>query len=60
MYTLAEKMKTDTRTKWIRLVDICGRLIEEGDREHILSKYSLKKYCNAYSEGEGKVNIWVV
>lgn len=60
METLKEHMKNDTRTKIIRLINIRGQWIETGDRDYIIEKYGDRIYSSGYSEGYGKVDIWVI
>lgn len=60
METLREHMQNDTRTKVIRLIKMTGQHIETGDRTYIVEKYGDRIYHGGYSEGEGKVDIWVI
>lgn len=60
--TLKENIeRTDNcRIQTIRLIELSGELIEEGDKEYIVQKYGDRYYSNGYSDGNGKVSIWVI
>lgn len=52
--------RTDnSRITTIRLIRSTGNFIEEGKTEYIVNKYGDMLYHCGYSEGNGKVSIWV-
>ena len=57
--TLQEHMANDTYTKAIHLVKSSGEIIGDFSREEALKQYGNWYYSSGYTEGQGKVSIWI-